>query len=184
MRRVALLVLALGACAQPRARDASVTPGEMWTTTDWPSTLAVAQQAALEGRFADAERELATYADRVPGTPQSIETRYWRALFLLDPANPERDPSAAIGHLDRYVADPERYAAHHAEALVLRRLAATLDSVATARRLASRADSAPTTDTARTREAELVKQNQQLREQLERTNAELERIKRRLAERP
>ncbi len=183
MRRALLAALLLAACAQPRTSAPDPSIAESWTTGDWPIALAVAQQAALEGRFGDADRELATFADRAYGTPPALETRYWRALFLLDPANADRDPGAARGHLEAYLSERNGSLPHYAEALVLRRVATTLDSVATVRRLAN-TDSAAARDTTRAREVELARQNQQLREQLERTNAELERIKKRLAERP
>jgi hypothetical protein len=184
VRRALFAALLAAACAQPRTQAPGIGAGESWTTGDWPIALAIAQQAALEGRFGDADHELATFANRAYGTPPAAETRYWRALFLVDPANPERDPDAALEHLDAYLHERDGALPHYAEALVLRRVAMTLDSLGTARRLAARADSTAASDSTRTRETELARQNQQLREQLERTNAELERIKKRMAERP
>jgi hypothetical protein len=68
--RQALVVVASAvalACATGR-----VAPGS--STADWPRTLAQAEAAASERRYADADRLLADYATRNPATAGAVES--------------------------------------------------------------------------------------------------------------
>lgn len=151
--------------------------------SEWASTLATAHAAALSGNHHEADRTLADFARVHGGTPEAREAEYWRGLFKLDPANRRRSAAGALTHLDFYLADTTALL-HLTEGRALRGLAATLDSLGRAVTVATSTQSALAADTAATpREQEMAKEIQRLKEQLDKTNAELERIKRRLAAR-
>ncbi len=166
----------------------------------WPSTLDTARTQAIAGRFGAADTTLATFALQFPGSPETLETAYWRALFDLDPSNTHPSIPDAMASLDAYLADT-RPKQHIAEATTLRRIAAQIDGLnklvanataqakdatvvaanaraqvsdANARAEAAKADNAGSAD------AEIKR----LRDSLAKVNAELERIKKRLAQPP
>ncbi|HEX6966027.1 MAG TPA: hypothetical protein VF166_09525 [Gemmatimonadaceae bacterium] len=173
------VAVAAAACAsishQPRTAPAP--------ERDWAPTIAAAQKAVAGGRYADAEQELTVFAQRHPGSPESRETLYWRALFFLDPANHNQNTGSAVKALDAYLLDGSS-APHREEAQVLRRIALSLDSLSRSGLLIvnSPADTVvKPLPTMLARMLELQKDNQHLKDQLDKTNAELERIKKRLA---
>jgi hypothetical protein len=110
---------------------------------------------------------------------EALDASYYRALFKLDPANPTGTVRDAEALLDAYLAVsgplPMR-----ADATTLRRIATALEhgtAVATSSPNASGSSAAaPATDKARDEEL------QRVRDELTKANAELERIKRRLAQ--
>ncbi len=167
--RGALLVLGLAALGCVNR------PGVLQPTPEreWPETIARAHAAVESGRFATADSLLAEFEARHPGSGEANETVFWRAVFRLDPANPDASPSRAVTELTTYLARPGRHA-HLAEARALRRAATLADSLASApgRRAATPADAAATD-----KDAEIAR----LREELKRATEELERIKRRLS---
>jgi hypothetical protein len=175
--RLALGLLLLGCAPAVQMNQRHVSAAR-----EWPTTVVSAQNAVAGGRYADAERMLANFARRYPGALEARETYYWRALFLLDPANHNQDASAAVRDLDAYLADGST-APHRAEAQTLRRIAIVLDSLDRSAELA-----ASTTDTLSTPSPEMLArmhqlqtENQRLKAQLEKNTKELERIKKRLA---
>jgi TolA-binding protein len=178
--RLALLLVVLAldgtGCATSVRRSMPVSARE------WLVTLEAAQRAAAQGRYDDADRALSTYAQRYAGSPEAREAVYWRAVFQLDPANPGRNPASADAHLAEYLSDTAGVL-HRTEALTLRRLASTLDSLNRAHQTVIAADTQHADDAARAqqREQELEKEIQRLKDQLEKTTQELERIKKRLA---
>lgn len=121
------------------------------------------------------------------GTWQAREAAYWRAVYLLDPANPNASPREALPLLELYLAD-STVVTHTQAARALWALARRQDSL----RLALIAASAPPDTVVQTqpvqsptpREQELGREVARLKEQLEQTTAELERIKRRLTTPP
>ena len=137
---------------------------------DWPAAYLAAQGAADRGAFADADRTLGDFAAAHPNTPAALESGYWRAVYKLDPANKDASTRDAIAALDRYLAAPN--GAHRGEATTLRRIAVQLSSL-------DRALSAQKPDeaTAASRDEEVKK----LKDELQATKDELDRIKRRLA---
>jgi hypothetical protein len=158
----AALTLGGGACVHkpPFMRPAA--------ERDWPAAYLAAQGAADRGAYADADKALADFAASHAGSPQALESTYWRAVYKLDPANKDASTRDAIAGLDRYLAVPD--GAHRGEATTLRRIAVQLQSL-------DRALSAPKTDDAAATRDEEVKK---LRDELQATKDELERIKRRL----
>ena len=180
-RRIAAalaLALVLAGCRGPAAPPAVVTPTPE-PTAAWPAALETVQALVANGRHADADSALADFSARHLGTPQSTEALYWRALVRLDPANAEATPRDALAALDAYLAGGAALPRYQ-EALVLRRTATLLDG---ARRVPSIAGP-DTTSVAEPIAPERLRATQDtvraLREELARTQAELERIRRRL----
>ena len=141
--------------------------------------LAQARQEAAAGQYTDADRLLAEYSVRYPGSPQALETTYWRALIQLDPANQNGSVTTGLADLDQYLAGSQTVT-HYDEASTLRRIAAQLQS---ATRLATTTVTTQTTQTHtvatpddKARDAEI----QRLKDALAKANDELDRIKRRL----
>lgn len=151
---------------------------------DWIGTIAGAKNQVALGHFDDADKALYEFVQRYPSSPEAREATYWRALFKLDPANHGGSPRAATERLDEYLADSSA-ALHRAEASTLRRIAAELDSLAQRAPVVAVNDSARLADAQRAQEREddLQKAIKTLKDQLDKTNAELERIKKRLQER-
>lgn len=162
--------LTLAACRPTVPPAASAQPA---ITSAWSSTLARALEDALAARFAAADRALADYAERFPRTPEANDAGYWRALLKLDPTNTTASARDALALLDAYLALSPA-ATHRAEATTLRRIAAAMDARAVAS--ATPAPPVPHVDE-RAHTEEILR----LREELSRANAELARIKRRLA---
>lgn len=181
MRRIAgaALLVVLAACATATRR--SMPPAG----ADWLSTLGTAKADAAQGHFDDADHALYDFVQRYAGAPEAREATFWRALFKLDPANRSGSPRAAIERLDEYLADTAA-TLHRTEAATLRRIAAALDSLSSRPTVA--AEPADPSRVAEAQQAaqhvdELEKENQRLKDQLDKTNAELARIKKRLQER-
>lgn len=182
MRRsiVLLLALALSACASAVRR--SMPP----TARDWLTTLSTAKAAARDGHFDDADRTLYDYQLRHAGTAEAHEAVYWRALFKLDPANRGGSTRTASEQLDSYLADTTTSTLHRTEARLLLHLAASIDSIGRSRLAAANSSDdarAEEEEKAQAREEELQKQIKTLKDQLDKTTAELERIKKRLTDR-
>jgi ribosomal protein S6 len=172
------LALSLGGCATTVRRSMPPASGA------WINALGTAKEAVADGRYSDADRTLQDFILAYVGADEAREAAYWRALFTLDPANRGGDTRSAEKQLDDYLSDTAS-TLHRTEAVTLRRLAATIDSLGRTHRIsmsssdAARAEQAELADQ---REAELQKEIQRLKEQLEKTTAELERIKKRLSE--
>jgi hypothetical protein len=191
------ITLAAG-CASFQSREG----GSSAPARAWPATLADAQAAAGRGDFEDADSLLARFATAYPGTPETLETAYWRGLFRMDPSNHAESMPAAMASLDGYLAD-RRPRPHVAEATTLRRLASQIDGLnriaastiaqpnapaggggvgSTARSAAGdlRTETAKSAADAQASDAEIKR----LRDELAKANAELDRIKRRLSQPP
>ena len=165
---VLLVLAAAAACALPGQRRP--TPSEAATAAaagaaSWAATLLAAHREVDRGRHAEADRTLREFADRAPGSPEAMETNYWRAVIMLDPTSKSGSPREAVGLLDRYLAS-EAPLTHRTEAGVLQRLASSL--------VASSA----------TRPAMTEAEVKALKDELEEAKAELERIRKRLVAPP
>lgn len=195
--RIAAAALALSACAHLPGLEPSQIQ------RDWNRTLSQAHRNVAAGNYFAADHVLDEFARRYPGTRESREIAFWRAAYEIDPANGRGSLAGGIASLDRYLADDSTDWYRH-EAIVLRRTGAAAqaieampDSAAAARTAAANAAAASTaavniasgaTDTvagvSKSREEEIAS----LRSQLAKSNAdlakaiaELERIKKRLA---
>ncbi len=159
---------------------------------DWERTRAETRRNVEAGNYHAADRLLAEFARQHPNTREAREIAFWRAAYLVDPANTLGSLEGGIAALDAYlVNEPEGWFRN--EAQILRRTAVA------ARALAAGASRSWAPDTVvvvtqspdSTSAASRVSRDEeiaQLRSQLSRNktelaeaNAELERIKKRLA---
>ena len=141
----------------------------------WPGTLAAALRAAENGRFDEAERTLVDFSVTHAGKPEGAESDFWRAFLKVDPANRGVTAREQMAMLDAYLSGGSNQP-RFAEALILRRVAEAMDS--THALLVTVRASAEARE--KTRDDEI----RRLNDLVDRTSAELERIKRRLAPKP
>jgi hypothetical protein len=157
---------------------------------EWPATLATAEARVSEGRYSAADSVLARFAARYPGSPEAFESTYWRALISMDPKNSDASIGTAASYLDAYLVGlyPRK---HRQEAFALRAIAGQIDEGRSALALAQSRDANPHLGAVRidvpkpmpdpaAAEAEIKR----LKDELAKANAELERIRRRLAQPP
>jgi hypothetical protein len=179
LRRILVLSLALvagGACSRPAPAPApQAPPPTPPPISAWPGTLAAAVRSVELGKYDEADAALAKYALDHPGSAEGAEADFWRALLRLDPFNSRSSLREALASLDAYI-NGGPIAARYAEARILRRLVESLDSSRT-QLVAARA-AADSRDRARDEEI------RKLGDELDKTMAELDRIRRRLAQKP
>lgn len=181
----AMLVSIIAACAElPRIEPSPVE-------RDWSRTRAETRRNVEAGNYHAADRLLAEFARLHPETWEARETAFWRAAYMVDPANTLGSLEGGIAALDGYLASqPEGW--YRNEAAILRRTAvASRGLVAGASRawtpdtgvvVTEAKDSTPTPRLSRDEEiAELRSQLARSKSELAVANAELERIKKRLA---
>jgi hypothetical protein len=161
----------LAACTPPR--HVPEPPPPPTAASEWPATYVATMAAARAGHRDSADHALTTFAHRFPGSAEAREVPYWRALLKLDSASVGGNREA-VALLQGYLADSAAVL-HRIEAATLLRLQQALDARAAA--MAAQPPTAVARADDRAREEEM----QRLREDLARANAELERIKRRLA---
>lgn len=160
---------------------------------DWNRTRAETRRNVEAGNYYAADRLLAEFARVHPNTREARESAFWRAAYQIDPANRLGSLETGVAALDAYLAnEPEGW--YRNEAAILRRTAIAARGLAAG---ASRAW-APTRDTVvvvtqprdtpppqqRSRDEEIAELRSQLarsKTELAQANAELERIKKRLA---
>lgn len=168
--------LAIG-CVHPRSNS---TAPELST---WSATLDSAQRLVSDSQYAAADTLLAVFARSAPGSAEANEATFWHGVFLLAPANPGGNVHAAAEAFESYLGS--HATAHRAEAMALQRTTRTIDSLSQSRSF----DSLPamhlvvSDDSSKTsaREQEMAKMVKQLQDSLNKTTAELERIKKRLS---
>lgn len=123
---------------------------------------------------------------RDPKPNPAIDSLYWQAVRQLDATNRAGSLDSAITRLEAYLAEGTEQR-HRSEALVLRQLARDAQELArlqAALQVAQQTpERPPTTPEAppRPRDEEALKEVQRLKDELAKANAELERIRRRLA---
>lgn len=196
---VSLSLLASGGCASLQA----FTGAHDSAAETWSRTLATAKADANVSEFAAADSVLASFAAAYPGTPEALETAYWRAVFAMDPSNPDLSLTTAMASLDGYLSDP-RARQHVVEAKSLRRVAGQLAGLtrvavgalaeakdATATASNAKAEASNAKSEAANARAEAAKsapdsdsdaEIKRLKSELAKANAELERIRRRLTQ--
>ncbi len=165
---VVAFALFAAACqpAAPPAAAPAPAPG-------YAAALVAAERRVDAGDYAGADRILADFALRARGTEDGVEVAFWRALYMVDPSNHTASIGEGIRALEIYLASSaaKRY---RAQARVLRRTAQSVQAL----RLAQANPRVVGRDTVFvTREEEIAA----LRDQLAKANAELERIRKRLA---
>lgn len=178
-RRWWLLLVGLGAaCRQAPPVVTPPTPAPVAISlpdsslSEWPTTLAAALRAAEAGRYEDADQQLLQYGIRHAGTKEGTESDFWRAVIKADPNNTAPEPRERMALFDAYIAAGTD-TPHYLEAVVFRRLLEVAESSRAAIASLRSANEARQ----RTREDEIRK----LSDDLDRTMAELDRIKKRLA---
>lgn len=125
------------------------------------------------GDYAGADRILSQFVLANRGTPEASEIAFWRALYMIDPLNKKASLGEGLRAIDIYLSNPASHVYRH-QAQLLRRNALLIQSL--------RAQQAATKVVGRdtvfvTREDEIAG----LKDQLAKANAELDRIKKRLA---
>lgn len=146
--------------------------------TDLAATLAQADREVLATRFGIADKLLSDFAAQHPATAEGSEASFWRALYKLDPANQTASPHDALVLLDAYLAS-SLTTPHRAAATTLRHIAATFErgpAVVTQTVTVPGAPAGAKSDD-KSKDDEVAR----LKEELAKANAELERIKRRVA---
>lgn len=141
----------------------------------WPGTLASALRAAETSKYDEADRILLDFSVKHVNTSEGAESDFWRALLKLDPSNAKVTYREQRALLDSYL-DIGSAAPRYAEVQILRRMVEASDS--TQYLLSSLKQNAEA------REKRLEDEIRRLTELNERTAAELDRIKRRLAPKP
>ena len=170
MNRAALVVVALGiaACASQPKPETTPTPA-----AEFAGAIEAARLKVDAGDYTSADRILADYSLKHPGTPETREVAFWRAMYLVDPANRSASIAQGIRALDIYLAT-DGAIWYRPQAEVLRRTALVIQQV----RQAQIPKQVVGRDTVFiSREEEVAA----LRDQLAKANAELDRIKKRLA---
>ena len=165
-------VLLLSACmgGQPHL-DPAASAHE-----DFVSALLLSSDAAAAGNYGSADKALADYATQHAMSADASEVLYWRALYKLDPANPTASNRDAGVLLDSYIATGA--ARRRIEALALKRISVALETRATPVTTVVTAPAPrPDQSAERAKDEEIAR----LKDELTKANAELERIKRRLA---
>lgn len=170
LRIVALCAMVGGCQSLPPQSLAPATSA----SSEWQATMAQSSQDASAGRYQAAERVLADFAARYPASNEATESMFWRALYKLDPGNTAAAPRDAMVLLDGYAQAPQAH--HRGEGVVLRRVAATLDA-----RVVAAVTAPPVAALARPEDKAKDEELLRLKDELAKTTAELERIKRRLA---
>lgn len=177
---IVMTSLALSACAQ-----VPLIPPP--TPSDYERTLYHARQNVDAGNYWAAERILNEFVRTHPDTRESKEIVFWKAAYMVDPANDRGSLAGGIAALDGYLADSTGL--YRNEARLLRRTAAAAQSASVGTTASAPTPSTPgTTDTvvvvSRSRDEEIAALKDQLaksKEELAKVSAELERIKKRLA---
>ena len=187
MRNFALTVMTIlvgSACAHLPQME----PGLV--ERDWNRTRAETRRNVEAGNYHAADRLLAEFARVHPDTREARETAFWRGAYLVDPANTLGSLSGGIAALDGYLAsEPEGW--YRTEAELLRRTAVAAQGLAagasknwvdTVVIVTTGRNSEPGPRRSRDEEiAELRSQLARSKTELAEAQAELDRIKKRLA---
>ena len=180
VRRLAAGLLVLASChhpprpaAPPPAADTVTVPSPP-SEPPWARTVEAVRAAADSGHFSTADSILAAFDRSHPDSPDVTESAFWRAMLRADPRNPAFEPDSARGGIEGYLASPNPR--RRTEAGVMLKMLELSDSL--------RAAQATQRSTAEARDRAQEEEIQKLRDDLQRTQAELDRIKRRLGAKP
>jgi outer membrane protein assembly factor BamD (BamD/ComL family) len=165
-----MLLLAGSACVPLRQKSSEVVAPT--AASEWPTVYARAVTDANESRTSAADRALAEFAQRFPGSAEASEVPYWRALLKLDPSNASAIRES-MAMLETYLANAPA-GTHRLEAATIRRLGLALEQ-----RNATIA-AMPTVAVVRPEDKARDEELLRLRDELNAANAELARIRRRL----
>ena len=178
---VGLLIVA--GCAQLERVTTSTAP------SDWDRTLYYARSAVDAHNYFAADKLLDEYVRTHPGTREASEIAFWKAAYVLDPANDAGSLADGITQLDAYLAaNPQGL--YRNEATVLRRTAAVAQGLTSVARttvvdtVAAQTPKDTVVIVRKSRDEEIANLKEQLaksKDELAKVSAELERIKKRLA---
>src|SRR6266550_1938166 len=93
---IAIVSLALGACAQ---FPVATAPAK----SDFERTLYYARQNVDAGNYWAADKLLDEYVRTHPDTREAKEIAFWKAAYMVDPANEQGSLSAGTAALDGYL---------------------------------------------------------------------------------
>jgi hypothetical protein len=172
IKRIAVLITAafvVSACSH-----GSRAAGPPAPVDGFAAAVSAAERRVEAGDYAGADRILSDYALKNKGTEDGTEIAFFRALYMVDPNNKHASMSEGVRALDIYLntSHAKRY---RTEALVLRRTAQSVLALRSNAVLTTRTNKSDTVYVSR--EAEIA----ELKDQLAKANAELDRIKKRLA---
>jgi len=174
-------MMAFAACAHLPVVEAPVQ-------SDWTVAMTHARQNVDAGNYYAADKILDEFVRTHPGTAEAREIGFWKAAYLIDPANERGSLDGGIAGLDAYLAaDPA--GVYREQAIVLRRTAAVAKGIAGPRAAVLDTLQTPAVKdtvvvTSKSRDEQIAMLKDQLaksKEDLAKANAELDRIKKRLA---
>jgi hypothetical protein len=180
--KLGILAAMVSGCAHLQALDPQLK-------SDWDGSLYHARANVDTGNYFAAGRILDEFARTHPGTKEATEIAFWKAAYLVDPANTEGSLSSGIAALDSYLAT-DSTGWYRNEAIVLRRTAAAAQGVAnqTTPTVVTDTTTQVVRDTvvvgSKSRDEQIAALRDQLaksKDELAKVSAELERIKKRLA---
>jgi hypothetical protein len=179
--QVLISIVALGACEHLPVVEQPVQ-------SDWTRAMTYARQDVDAGNYFAADKILDEFVRTHPGTPESREIGFWKAAYLIDPANERGSLDGGIAALDAYLS-ADSAGVYREQAIVLRRTAAVAQGIANAPKAVLDTLATPVVkDTVvvvtKSRDEQIAALKDQLaksKEDLAKANAELDRIKKRLA---
>jgi hypothetical protein len=179
--QVLISLLALSACAHIQSID---PPAQ----SDWARTLSEVRRDVEAGNYDVADRILGEFARTHPGTSEARESGFWKGVYLIDPANQHESLADGIAALDTYLADSAGL--YRDQAAVLRRTAAAAQMASTRAKglVGDSSQASAVKDTlvvsSKSKDELIASLKDQLvksKDDLAKANAELDRIKKRLA---
>lgn len=180
MRTAKIITAAIAAFTLSACASASRSGPETPSPESWGALLHTTDSLATAGRHAAADSALLDFAQRHPGTRAADEVLFWRALYKLDPRSSAATRAEGRTLMDSYVASGST-AWYRGQANVLRHLAR---EIVLAEQTAAQASGDTTVVISDTSPEGIAARDRVIRTQraeIARLNAELERIKRRLA---
>ena len=166
---VASLILLAACSSSPQPAGKAPVP----ESEAYASALVAAEKRVEQGDYSGADRILSDFSLKARGTQEGTEVSFWRALYMVDPKNPTSSMAEGVRALDIYLTT-DGAKNYRSQALVLKRTAQTVLGLRTAQ-VNARVSGRDTVFV--TREDEILA----LKDQLAKANAELDRIKKRLA---
>jgi hypothetical protein len=179
--QVLITIVALAACEHLPVVEQPVQ-------SDWARAMTYARQNVDAGNYFAADKILDEFVRTHPGTPEAREIGFWKAAYLIDPANERGSLDGGIAALDAYLS-ADSSGVYREQAIVLRRTAAVAQGIASSPKavvdtLATPAVKDTVVVVSKSRDEQIAMLKDQLaksKEDLAKANAELDRIKKRLA---
>ena len=125
----------------------------------WQITLLSIGPLVSHGEFKTADSALALFAASYDGSCQAAEANFTRALLRLTPSNPAASPASALAMLNVYANSTCLPQSRSAEIAVMRKLAADMEALS------------------QTKDSSAAAEIKKLKEQLELTRKELDRLR-------